>query len=128
MSLGQFPKGIRSSHRNMSARPLDNYIRTFRRKNALSQEELAFLAGIGSGVSVCRFEQGKREPDLETALAFSVVFGAELSELFAGVFLKVEEEVSQRARTLAERIEGSGDPSKTRKLAALKALYEKGIN
>ena len=70
---------------------------------ALSQDEVAFLLGTQSGTKMCRYERFTREPSLQTALAFEVIFQRSASELFGGLYQKVEQEVTARAKTLAER-------------------------
>jgi hypothetical protein len=46
-----------------------NYLRSNRKRLALSQDEVAFLLGALSGTKVCRYERFVRTPSLETALA-----------------------------------------------------------
>jgi transcriptional regulator with XRE-family HTH domain len=82
---------------------LPNYLRSNRKRLALSQEEVAFLLGTQSGAKVCRYERFAREPSLETALAFEVIFQRPASELFGGLYQKVEQEVAARAKTLTYR-------------------------
>ena len=88
----------------MPAKPLNNYIRTRRRRTYFSQEELAFLMGSKSGTKVSRYERERRDPTLETALALEAVFGVPIRELFAGRFHKVERSVGDRARALIEKL------------------------
>jgi transcriptional regulator with XRE-family HTH domain len=52
---------------------------------------------------VSRYERFAREPSLETALALEVIFQRSASELFGGLYQKVEEKVIARAKTLADR-------------------------
>jgi transcriptional regulator with XRE-family HTH domain len=85
---------------------LPNYLRSNRKRLALSQEEVAFLLGTQSGAKMCRYERFAREPSLETALAFEVIFQRPASELFGGLYQKVEQEVVARAKALAERTDG----------------------
>ena len=70
---------------------------------ALSQDEVAFLLGAQSGTKVCRYERFVREPSLETALAYEAIFKTPVSELFGGLYQKVEREVEERAKFLAEK-------------------------
>ena len=76
---------------------------------ALSQDEVAFLLGAQSGTNVSRYERFVREPTLETALAYEAIFKTSVSELFSGVYQKVEREVAERAKILAEKSD-SGRP------------------
>lgn len=87
----------------MTSLQLPNYLRANRKRLALSQDEVAFLLGTQSGANVCRNERFVREPSLETALAYEVIYKRSMSELFPGVYQKVEREVVERAQILIER-------------------------
>lgn len=87
----------------MSSTPLPNYLRSNRKRLALSQDEVAFLLGAQSGAKVCRYERFVREPSLATALAYEAIFQRPASELFGGLYQKIEREVAARAKTLASR-------------------------
>ena len=89
----------------MSSPQLSNYLLSHRKTLSLSQEEVAFLLGNNDGAQVSRYEQFKREPNLETALALEVIFQRSASELFNGLYQRVEEEVMARAKILAHRID-----------------------
>jgi len=82
---------------------LPNYLRSNRKRLALSQDEIAFLLGVQSGAKLSRYEQFNREPSLATALALEVIFQRSVSELFDGLYKKVEREVATRAKVLAAR-------------------------
>ena len=69
----------------------------------MSQDEVAFLLGAQTGTKVCRYERFAREPSLETALAYEAIFKTSASELFGGLYQKVEREVAERAKILAAR-------------------------
>ena len=87
----------------MTSPQLPNYLKANRKRLALSQDELAFLLGAQSGTKVCRYERFVREPSLETALAYEAIFKTSASELFGGLYQKVEREVAERAKMLAAR-------------------------
>ena len=93
----------------MSSPQLPNNLKANRKRLALSQDEVAFLLGTRGGAKVCRYERFVREPSLATALAYEVIFKRSASELFGGLYQKVESEVAERAKMLAERKE-SGKP------------------
>jgi transcriptional regulator with XRE-family HTH domain len=82
---------------------LPNHLRPHRKSLALSQDEVAFLLGNQNGAQVCRYEQFDRVPSLETALAFEAIFKRSASELFPGLYQRIEQEVAARAKALAER-------------------------
>ena len=87
----------------MTTSQLPNYLLSNRKRLALSQEEVAFLLGAGNGQKVCRHERFAREPSLETAFAYEAIYKRTASELFSGLYQKLEKEVAARAKILAER-------------------------
>lgn len=107
----------------MASKRLPNYLRTYRKRSYLSQDEVAFLLGSKNGSKVSRYENFSRMPSPETILAYELVFGVPANELFAGVFQKVEKEVLRRARLLARKITTANtDPITERKLFALRGI------
>ena len=88
----------------MAQQKLTNYLRTFRKRGRLSQDEIAFLLNCASGSKVSRYERFARVPSLQTAMAFEIIYGAPIRELFSGMFQNVENRVVLRARLLARRI------------------------
>lgn len=107
----------------MATRKLENYLRMYRRRSGLTQREVAFLLGCRNGAQMSRFEKRKRVPSLQTALAFEVILGAPVSELFAGLRESVMKEIAKRAvhpeaQALKNTAEGepvSAAPSKQQK-------------
>jgi DNA-binding XRE family transcriptional regulator len=89
----------------MTKQKLHNYLRPYRRRAALSVDEVAFLLGSRSGAKVSRHERGRREPNLKTALAYEVIFQTCARELFAGVFVEMEARVRERTRMLIRRLQ-----------------------
>lgn len=106
----------------MSA-PLENYLKTYRRRSGLSQDEIAFLLGSSSGSKISRYERRARRPPLETALACEAIFHVPTRDLFAGLYRKVEKATQSQARLLTKRLDGaSPDRTTARKLAVLRSL------
>lgn len=117
-----YPRDIET----MSLEPLANYIRTYRRRAALSQDEIAFLLGCEHGTKIGRYERGRRTPLFESILALEVVLGVPVAELFAGRFHKVEQSVVQRAKILVEKLRKERpSPAITAKLSRLMAICER---
>ena len=87
----------------MNSPQLSNYLFPNRQRLALSQDEMAFLLGIQDGATVCRYEAFDRNPSLETALAYEAICRRSLSELFPGLYQKIEQHVAARAKTLLDR-------------------------
>jgi len=81
-------------------RSLPTYIRSFRRRAGLYQDDLAFLLGTRSGTAVLRHECNQRMPTLDTALRYAAIFRVDPRELFAGRYEIAEESVRDQARQL----------------------------
>jgi transcriptional regulator with XRE-family HTH domain len=94
---------VRALQTHMASSQLPNYLRSNRKRLALSQDEVAFLLGTKSGAKVSRYERFDREPGIETALALEVIYQRSASELFDGLYQKVERKVIERAKILAGR-------------------------
>ena len=106
----------------MTSSQLPNYLRSNRKRLALSQDEVAFLLGTRSGEKVCRDERFMREPTLEMALAYVAIFKRPAEELFGGLYQKVEKQVAERAKVLVSRMDGQ--PSNWRTAHKLQALAD----
>ena len=105
------------------AKRLHNYLRTHRKRSSLTQGEVAFLLGCRHKTKVSDYEHRARRPVLETALAYAVVFGVPVCELFAGMFDEVELDTRQRARALARKLStASRTPLNARKLERLSQI------
>jgi len=95
----------------MTSPLLPNYLLSNRKRLALSQEDVAFLLGTQSGAKVSRHERFAREPSLKTALAYEAIYQRSASELFSGLYGKVEQEVAKRAKALVST-SGSTKPAR----------------
>ena len=107
--------------------PLQNYLRTHRRRMGLSQEEVANLLGASSGTKVSRHESFARRPAVPTVFAYEIIFNRPARELFAGNYQSIRLAVQERARHMAERLHSRPDArtGKTlRKLQLLRAIAE----
>jgi hypothetical protein len=78
-----------------------NYLTANRKRLALSQDEVAFLLGNEIGEKVCRHERFLQVPELETILAYEVIYQRPIRELFGGLFQKIQTEVAARAKMLS---------------------------
>lgn len=79
---------------------LANYLRTHRRKSGLSQREVAELLGLYSGQIISRYERLSRMPNLQSVLAFQVLFDVLPHQLFPGLYADVTKLTLARIRSL----------------------------
>jgi DNA-binding XRE family transcriptional regulator len=99
-----------------------NYVRTFRQRHALSEDELAFLINQRSHTFVSRIEVGRRAANLAGALALQVLFRQPPHQMFPGLYEAVEELVMQRAKEILDRLESKTDPRSNAKRKFLERL------
>ncbi len=83
---------------------MHNYLRTYRKRAGLTQDEMTQLLGCQSGTKVSRYERLSRKPNLETAFACQVIVGIPAHELFPGVYKEVEILTKKRVQELSEKL------------------------
>ena len=105
-------------------RKLPNYLRTYRMRAGLTQDEMAFLLGCRSGAKVSRYEHFTRQPNLKTVFAYQIIFHAPADKLFPGIYHEIEDITSERAKLLAHKLE-KGRPTRVtaRKIEVLKTFH-----
>src|SRR5437879_7149661 len=83
----------------MAVTPLDNYLRTHRKKAGLSQKEASHLVGLKNRLQFARYERYQSEPPLRVALACEQLFGIPTAQLFAGMSTAVAKRTKKRVKT-----------------------------
>lgn len=106
-----------------------NLIRSFRRKHELSQRQLGILVGYPSSDSVGRQERSEVAPPLLIALAYEIVFGVPVGQLFPGFRGAVAQAVARNAEDLRRAMEQEhghheSDSEQLQWLTALKQKIE----
>jgi DNA-binding XRE family transcriptional regulator len=112
----------------MSPAKLPNYIRTHRKHAHLTQNEVAFLLGSKTSANICRHERLERVPNLQTLLAYEILFATPVRCLYSGVHQDVEQKLMYRIRLLIHKLAKSGQSRvKARKIEILNGfLSERG--
>ena len=104
----------------MPSSQLHNYIRTHRKRAHLTQREVAFLLGSKTSSHVCRHERLEQTPNLQTLLAYEILFRTPVRSLFGGVHQDVEQKLLRRIRLLIQKLATSGYSNmKARKIKIL---------
>lgn len=113
----------------MASSPLPNYIRTCRKRACLTQEEVAFLLGSKSSANVSRHERFKQTPDLPTLLAYEMLFGTPVRNLFSSTHQEVERKLQQRIRLLIRKLTNAGHGRQiAKKIATLTAYLGRQVS
>ena len=82
-----------------------SFLRSYRKRSGLTQDELAYLAGLKDGSSISKIERLHREPELKTLLTCEALFQVPAQDLFPGTQRKVELGVRPRAVTLLRQLQ-----------------------
>jgi transcriptional regulator with XRE-family HTH domain len=102
------------------------YLTSLRKRNGLTQAELAFLLGLSpSGLS--RFENRLRCPTSDLILGVEVVFGTCVREVLPAVYGETEDAVIANAKDLFARIEAKHRPEDAKKLEFLREMIERSV-
>jgi transcriptional regulator with XRE-family HTH domain len=108
----------------MTSPPLQNYLRTHRRRAGLFQKEVAALLGAASGSKVSQYENFTRRPGITSVFAYEIIFNRPARELFAGDYEAVRVAVRSRAERLAEQLSQRTPESQSLRVARkLKHLH-----
>jgi len=99
-----------------------NYVRTYRQRHALTEDDLAFLINLRSHTSISKIEVGRRVPNLECALALQVLFRQSPRQMFPGLYEAVEDGVMRRGKFLIDGLAGKTDPRSVAKREFLEGL------
>jgi len=107
----------------MPYQPLPNYLRAHRKRLELSQGDLAYLLGCGSGAKVSRYEHFRRQPNLSSVFAFEVIIGVAARQLFVASYVDAKRDVVRRARRLLRSLAGQPEtPRLRRRIMTLRAI------
>src|SRR5579862_5435310 len=109
----------------MNCSPLANYLRAHRKRSGLSQAELAFLLAIRSPSEISRYEHGQQTPKLRKLLAYQFLFQTPIREMYDGVSVEVEREMSIRVELLIQELSKNGGRLAKRKIAALQSCLDR---
>ncbi len=108
--------------------PVHSYLRTHRRKWALTQKDLAFLFGRKSPTHVSRLEKSKRVPTIDIVLACEILFGVKSHLIFPKLYEEIEDNVLARAAKLYEELEHKTSRTALKKKEFLNISLKRAIN
>jgi transcriptional regulator with XRE-family HTH domain len=116
---------------------LKSYLRTFRRRTGLSQDEIAFLlcgecdpersrkACPATSTTVSRHERGEQRPCLEILIAYEIILGTQLSTIYPEWYAALHQRVRSRAAALlSELLEMPPSPRQKQKVEAIRRITE----
>jgi hypothetical protein len=93
------------------------YLRSLRRRWALTQKDVAALLPSGDRNRVSRVERGLVPPSAAEIVAYRQIFGASVKLAFPRFYAATEDAVMQRAYRMHKRLERAIDAGSRRKRA-----------
>jgi transcriptional regulator with XRE-family HTH domain len=112
----------------MPAARLPNYLLSHRKRSGLSQGEVAYLLGTKSDAAICRHERFRQTPNLQSLLAYEILFRTPVRSLFGGVHDDVEHKLRKRIQLFIRALmQAKPDVRQQRKLEVLKAVLEDSV-
>jgi len=81
-----------------------HYLRVYRKKSSLTQNDLAYILDLGDYATVSRWEHGQRQPNIETLLTYRLLFGLPIELLFERQKRELMDRIVSRVRLLQEEI------------------------
>ena len=104
-------------------------LQRYRKRNGLTQDEMAYLLGCNSAAQVSQYERLRRQPSGETMLRCQAIFGEPVDKLFPVLSEQIELETKKRARELRDRIgQGGRSASAKQKLEFLNDIMDRRGN
>ncbi len=103
-------------------KPLPCYLKTYRKRAGLKQQELARLLGLGDQTSVSKLERRKRNPNLRIAFGCQVIFGVPAHRIFPAALAEIDAAIAARVRH--HRLSAPSSPEAPTEGASENTLYD----
>ena len=84
---------------------ITSYLRSHRKSAGLSQRDLAKIIGYLTTAQVSKYERAEILPSLLVALAYEVVFGKPVAELFPGIHETVRKGIEERLAKMESELQ-----------------------
>ncbi|MBK8484745.1 MAG: helix-turn-helix transcriptional regulator [Saprospiraceae bacterium] len=83
---------------------IPNYLRVYRKRSPLMQEDLAFLGGLPDSSNISRYEKGQREPTKELLLVYHHIFDTSIELFFEPESRIIKENLIERIKELISEL------------------------
>lgn len=100
--------------------PMHN-LKWYRKRADVSQQDIAVLLDI-IPQTLTRYENGARDPTLEVIIAYHILFGATLHELFEPLFKKIQQKLVERSKIMIDTINRDASPKGNQRITYLQSI------
>jgi transcriptional regulator with XRE-family HTH domain len=107
----------------MQSESMQNYLKAYRLKSGLSQQDIANIMDYKDSGEVSRHERAETIPGLAGVLAYEVIFRVPAAKLFAGIYEAVERDIESRIRKLEFSLEHRSGNEPGANLTAHKLIW-----
>lgn len=87
---------------------INNYLRLYRKKNGLSQKDIAYLMGFKTSTSISNYERGNKLPQLINLLKLEIVYRTPIAFLFKDHLDQLKKEIQEKEKSLKRRSRNKG--------------------
>lgn len=93
---------------------LHNYLRMYRKRSQLTQNDVAFLLKLSDYSNVSRYEQGLRKPEIENLLAYHLLFDIPIESLFERQKHELKDTIRKRVEERLKELKTQPSDAKLR--------------
>ena len=79
---------------------INNYLRLYRKKNGLSQKEVAYLIGHKTTNSISNYERGNKLPQLTNLLKLEIIYRTPAAFLFHEQYQELRKKIREKEQRL----------------------------
>jgi transcriptional regulator with XRE-family HTH domain len=102
---------------------IHHQLQDHRKKNFITQKDVAYLLNFKNSVNISRSETGDRPPTIDIILAYHLLFDTQLGSLFADRRNTIKSRIVSRINPLIARIEKEeANPINQARIASLKEI------
>jgi len=81
-----------------------NYLRVYRKRSGLIQEEIAFLLDLPDYSNISRYEKGQRTPSIEILITYHLLFNCPIESFFTQESEQIRQKLIPRLNELIQEI------------------------
>ena len=89
----------------MGQKAIPNNLWTYRKKNGLSQKQVAFLLGHKTASQLSRYEKGIKLPGLINTLKLEIIYRTPVSFIFYEHYQRLKNEIRSKEDGLRKKLE-----------------------
>lgn len=99
----------------------NNSLARYRKRGNVSLEDLAYILNVDTS-NLAKVEKGFRKPNPRTILAYHILFGVGINELFHDQYRSLKDDIISQSKKLISRLETKSTPKSKARLSFFQEL------